>query len=532
MKYVILLFLFTFYPQTHANVCIEVNIPVSDSYYFDDKIKITSIDGVTIEANLFTPKIDSKKVLPTVIFVNSWILEEHEYTRQAIELVKNGYQVLSYSARGWGCSGGFADIIGPKDLTDLSSVIDWLYVNTNIDKKNLGMAGISYGGGMTLMALAKEPRVKTGFAMSAWGSLSEAMYHQDSPRLFWGSTLMATGFIFGTLDDKLQSNFKKLILNQDTDSVIDWADKRSPIKFVSEINKRNIPVYISNNFGDNLFQPNNVIHFYNKITSPKILDLNQGTHASGEFSGLFTVSNYTFKKMHKWFDYWLQNKTEDSGLNFNHISMQVDLKEKRDIFSIKPNDKKRKRLKYDLTPRNHIMSGGLTEIKNGKKTIPTKNIIFSHLDTLASTGVPILSAIVDGHFKLPVYSYMPFIDPMHGIKFSSKTLKKTMKIRGIPKLNISLDSNSAPYQIITYLYDVNKYGLARLITHGVYSGEKINGSIDMEIVATAYDIPKGNHLTLIIDTKDILYAPKSLMPFKLDINFFGSSVNSLKLPIL
>ena len=126
---------------------------------------------------------------------------------------------------------------------------------------------------------------------------------------------------------------------------------------------------------------------------------------------------------------------------------------------------------------------------------------------------------------------MPLIDPIHGIKFLSSDLSEKLSIRGIPKLKIATNSFGKKFQMITYLYDVNKYGAAKLITHGAISGDKVDGIVDMEIVATAYDIPKGHRLALVIDTKDLLYAPNSLMPFKLEFEFSNNNTNKLIIPV-
>ena len=89
-------------------------------------------------------------------------------------------------------------MVGPKDMNDVALVLDWLEANTQIDIKNVGMSGISYGAGMSLMALAKEPRIKTVAAMSGWGSMVDAIYHQNTPRLFWSSALLVSGWITGS----------------------------------------------------------------------------------------------------------------------------------------------------------------------------------------------------------------------------------------------------------------------------------------------------------------------------------------------
>ena len=521
-RMLILVLSFFFVNNSFSKVCFSLKPIDETDFNFNDDIEIESFDGVKLAANIFTPK-NKPAPYPTIIFVNSWTLDEHQYIKQAKQLVKKGYQVFSYSTRGWGCSGGYINVIGPKDVKDLGIIVDWLEDNTKVDSKNIGMAGISYGGGMTLMGLAKESRIKTGFAMSAWGSLYEAMYHQETPRLFWSSALMGTGFLLGRVDDVLKEKFKKLIFSKDTRAVQEWANKRSPIQYVDEINKRKAPVFISNNLGDNLFQPNNVWRFFKKLKGPKVLDLNQGTHATGELSGLFTVSNYTFKRLHVWFDYWLRNKKEKSPLQLNMINIQTDLKHKRERLS-EEDSKNAPVLSLVLNERK-LLSGKMIPKKLGRDTI------YSGLDTFASTGIPLISAIVDGHFRIPVYSFMPLIDPLHGLRYTTEKFEKEVRIRGIPKLKLNLDSHEKPFQIIAYLYDVNEFGAGKLITHGAVSGSKIKGEVDLEIVATAYDIPKGHRLALVIDTKDLLYAAKSLKPFKLDLNFDGTSRNYLNIPL-
>lgn len=522
----ILVVLLFFTTHTFAKICLSLNPRPSEVYQFYGDVEVESFDGTMIAANLITPmKIEGN--LPTIIFVNSWSMEEHQYMKQAIRFAKKGYQVLSYSTRGWGCSEGYVDVIGPKDIKDLHRIVDWLYENTNIDKTKLGITGLSYGGGMTLMALAKEPRIKVGFAMSAWGDLYEAMYHQESHRSFWSSMLMTTGFMLGRIGEDLKRKYRDLRADRNQLEVRNWADERSPLHHIKEINKRKVPIYISNNLGDNLFQPNNVIRLFKQLEGPKILDLNQGTHATGEIMGLFTVSNYTFNKLHTWFDYWLKGQKSDSTLKFNQINYQVDLKHDRDSVSLE-SMLQQKSKKFFLHPRDR-REGSLKDDIYGHGYVVNK--IRSNSDTFASTGIPFLSALIDGHFKIPVYTFLPFINSAYGMKFVTKKLDGKIRIRGIPKLKLNLNSDGKAFQIVAYLYDVNSLGAGKLITHGVFSGKSIDGEVDMEIVATAYDIPKGNRLALVIDTKDILYASKSSGPFELGFRFGRDLESQLEIPI-
>lgn len=527
MRNLFFLVVLLFSTSAFANVCLDIKAPESDLYEFHPDVEVESFDGVIITGNLLVPT-EPKEVYPTVIFVNSWVMDEHEYLKHAVELAKNGFQVLSYSTRGFGCSGGQIDVIGPKDVKDLHHIVDWLEAHTKVDRKNIGITGISYGGGMTLMALAKEERIKTGFAMSGWGSLTDALYGNRTPRMFWGSFLVGTGWLMGQLDPKIFEMFKNLIREENIEETLAWAEERSPINFIEEINKRQKPVYISNNFGDNLFQPNNVLNFYQKLTGPKILDLNQGSHATGELPGIFTASNYTFKKMHSWFNHWLKGDVKDKGLALNQINVQTKLEHKREKMpEVLGKDYKVKKL-Y-LHPKDFI-SGKLSseKFKDSSKT----ESYFSGRDTIATTGIPFLSAIIDGNFKLPVYAYIPFRSVIYGLNFVSSSFGEKLKIRGVPKLNLTIRSNTKDYQIISYLYDVGPFGFGKLITHGVYSGNSETEKISFDMTAMAYDLPKGHKLALFFDTQDSLYGSKTKNRYRVEIDFDQSSVQAIEIPVV
>src|SRR5215204_4191159 len=92
---------------------------------------ITASDGVVLKANVVTPSATGKR--PAIVFVNSWGLNDAEYLAQAHRLADKGYVVLSYTTRGFWGSGGTIDVAGPKDIADVSTVIDWLVANTSAD---------------------------------------------------------------------------------------------------------------------------------------------------------------------------------------------------------------------------------------------------------------------------------------------------------------------------------------------------------------------------------------------------------------
>ncbi|TQV74740.1 prolyl oligopeptidase family serine peptidase [Aliikangiella marina] len=515
-----------------ANICFELPSVSSPKFEFDDSITVTSLDNVSIAANLFTPTSPPPSDgYPAIIFVNSWVLDEHEYILQAAQFAKKGYLVFSYSARGWGCSGGQVNVVGDKDMQDLSAVVDWLQANTAVDSNNIGISGISYGSGISLMGLAKEPRIKTAVAMSTWGSLTDSLYQHQTPRSFWGFFLVASGFVTANMDPIIAQNYQNLLINQNITETLNWAEERSVVNFVDLINERNAPVYLANNFGDNLFQPNNLLKFYQQLTGPKRIDLNQGTHASGEGFGLVGLESYTWDNTHRWFDYWLKNI--DTGIMQQQpVTMLVDLKNKRDEYSDYPLPGQSNETFY-LGARGVFSNGDLRDSPYRPWWGKT-NTIYSGLDTLATTGIPVLSAILDAHIKTPVKTPMGLISRTNGIVFDTPKLSQTMKIRGIPKVKLNLRPSFSKMQIVGYLYDIAPNGVGTLITHGPVTTYNANPgktqSIEWELVATAYDVPAGHKLGIAFDTFDLLYGIPTILPYNVKFKFSKGLDSTLTIP--
>ncbi|WP_196138634.1 CocE/NonD family hydrolase [Aliikangiella sp. G2MR2-5] len=515
-----------------ANVCVKLPDMETDSFQFEDDILIESADGTNLAVNLFSPKaVRPDAGYPAIIFINSWVLEEHEYFLQASFFAKKGYLVLSYSARGWGCSEGLVDVTGDNDMADLSAVIDWLSANTSVDVQNIGVSGISYGSGISLMGLAKEPRLKTAIAMSTWASLTDSLYQQETPRLFWGFLLVSSGFLTANLDPMIAQNFFDLIFHKNIDRVTEWAEARSTKNFVHLINERNAPVYLANNLGDNLFQPNNLLKFYEQLTVPKRLDFNQGTHAISEGFGLFGLESYTWENAHRWFDYWL--KGENTGIMGEPpVTMKVAMSDERTEFSSWPTNKGQE-VTFYLGPRGLFSQGKLLS-EPYSSWFAKSNHIYSGLDTLATSGIPLISETLESTVQLPVKTPIGLVSRVNGIVFKTEPVSRETRIRGIGKVKLNVKASYGKFQLIAYLYDVAPDGTGTLITHGPitkYSAPKNERlELEWELVAAAYNVAKGHKIALAIDTFDALYAVPTLVPYQLSFEFGGQVESTLKLP--
>merc|ERR1712000_81569 len=98
----------------------------------------------------------------------------------------------------------------------------------------------------------------------------------------------------------------------------------------------------------------------------------------------------------------------------------------------------------------------------------------------------------------------------HGIVFETSRQWSTMQIRGNAELSLMVQPKSDTLHLVAYLYDVNLFGTGKLITHKPITVHQTSAGdtirVDFPLTTVAYDIPAGNKLALVIDSKDLLYA--------------------------
>ncbi|WP_219209239.1 CocE/NonD family hydrolase [Variovorax boronicumulans] len=486
-------------------------------------VTVTSFDGTQLAANLFLPRrTDVTQKFPTVLMIGSFGAPGRiEYVGQQQRLAKDGYVVASYTVRGFYLSEGVIGGAGPQDVRDVSSVIDWLLANAPVDVDNIAASGISYGAGLSMLAMARDPRIKTAAALSGWGSMADELYTRGTYNMTWGSLLTFGGMVTGRLSPEWQQNTLAL-MNPDTprakiDEILAAFKPSSPSSYVDALNARNAPIFISHNFQDDLFTPNSTLAMFAALTGPKKMVLNPGVHASAEGAGaVLGVDNYPYDQAHRWFDRWLKGIA--NGIDTEpQVTMQIKFSEQRESFPTWPAPELRDQTYY-LGPRGLPRfdptclcgkgdKGSISLAPNNGKG---SDLIQNFSDTTATSGpIPVLSTFGEG-LNIPVVNSLPSVALASGIRFEAPALERVQKIRGIPKLNLRVTPTQARAQVSAYLYDVDAIGTGMLITHGATTlhwatpGQTLDLPLDFS--ATAYDVPAGHHIGVVIDTADSLYA--------------------------
>ena len=271
-------------------------------------VSITTQDGFKLEAILFDPEpVEEGKKNPTLIFISSWGLNRFQYVVRAQDYANKGYTVLSYTARGFWGSGGKINLAGLLDQADVSTAIDWVIANTNADPERIGLSGISYGGGLSLLGSAKDPRAKSVVAMSSWVDLAESFLgNGETIRKGAGRLLKFATRVVGRADSEQQTMFKDYLKNRTKiDQLHEIMHNSSPVNFVDGINRNQPAVFIANTLGDCLFTPNQFIGFFSDLNVPKHLEFAAGDHAGPELPGLFGIPTEVWNRAQEWNDFYL-----------------------------------------------------------------------------------------------------------------------------------------------------------------------------------------------------------------------------------
>ncbi|WP_369212206.1 CocE/NonD family hydrolase [Streptomyces flavofungini] len=452
-------------------------------------VDIPGDGGTKLAANVFTPKgAKAGGKYPSIVLPTSWSMPQIEYFAQAQKLADSGYVVVSYNSRGFWQSGGEIETAGPEDIADASRVIDWTLENTPADPAKVGMAGVSYGAGISLLAAGHDKRVKAVAALSGWGDLIDSIYSGRTQHAQAAALLGGAGALTGRPSDELKQTLKDFLgshLDKE-DEMIAWGAKRSPATYLDQINDNGAAIMLGNAWGDSLFPPNQYAEFYERLTGPKRLEFRPGDHATAEATGLLGLPNDTWTSTRRWFDHYL--KGEANGIDKER---PVQLKSRSeggyegypDWKSVGPTRKK-------------IAMAGSTTIR-------------ANVDSGANGGIAILSNALDQFLKIPPTASVPLLPRRYTGVWQSERYTTAQRVRGTARLHTTLSSTKESGTLVAYLYDVGPLGLGKLVSNAPYTFHgKTPGrpfGVDLELFSTAYDVPAGHRLALVVDTVDPLY---------------------------
>jgi ABC-2 type transport system ATP-binding protein len=151
---------------------------------------VTSFDGAQLHVSFHPAKAGQKA--PTILQTHGWGQKRDQNPNSASSngtgnvgtgpLRKAGFNVLTWDSRGFGESGGTVQV-DHKDFEgrDVQVLLDWLakQPEAQLDRRGdprAGMHGVSYAGGIELVAAAIDKRIDAIVPTIAWNSLLTSLY--------------------------------------------------------------------------------------------------------------------------------------------------------------------------------------------------------------------------------------------------------------------------------------------------------------------------------------------------------------------
>ncbi|MGV4927220.1 CocE/NonD family hydrolase (plasmid) [Streptomyces sp. BHT-5-2] len=471
-------------------------------------VEIPLKDGTVLKADVFTPAAgtpgaDRNGRYPLVVQPASWGQNDLEYVAQGRKLAADGYVAVTYTVRGFWGSGGQIDVAGPKDVGDISAVIDWSLAHTPADPDRVGMVGLSLGGGLTLMGAAFDPRVKAVASLSGWADLTDALYSGQTRHLQAAGLLAAVQTPTGRRSPEFARTLSDLYADRDMPRVIQWAHTRSPATYVDRINAHGTAVFLANAWGDSIFNPGQMTSFYRRLTVPKRLELRPGDHATQELTSLLGLPNATWTSARQWLDHYLKGSGSSGGAR-QGVELEVRSGGEHENYqNWRAVGSRTERLRLGRPDSHGVGTLGAAGEAGWSRRVA------GGIDSGADGGIAELSGTLDQVIGLPPMVVVPLLPRSSAAIWQSAPYAQGLRLRGAARLHTTVTASTPKGSAFAYLYDVNALGVGKLISHAPqsWSGRQPGHAfpLDVTLFPTAYDLPAGHRLALVLDTADPLY---------------------------
>jgi len=144
---------------------------------------VREADGqpVTLDSTIYLP---DRTPAPAVLLAHGYGSSKAGVAGQARKLAQRGYVVLTWSARGFGGSGGLVHLDSPDyEVKDAKLMLDELARRPEVSQDakgdpRVGVVGASYGGALALLLAGTDHRVDALVPSITWNDLRQALFPQ------------------------------------------------------------------------------------------------------------------------------------------------------------------------------------------------------------------------------------------------------------------------------------------------------------------------------------------------------------------
>ncbi|MFF9198455.1 alpha/beta fold hydrolase [Streptomyces sp. NPDC014779] len=155
------------------------------------------LDGVRLDTSYFTAGESGRR--PAVLLGHGFGGSKDDVRAQAERLARQGYAVLTWSARGFGASTGQIGLNDPeREVKDVRGLVDWLADRPEVlldrpGDPRVGITGASYGGAIALLAAGHDPRVDAVAPQITYWNLADALFPRGVFKKLWSGIFFSAG---------------------------------------------------------------------------------------------------------------------------------------------------------------------------------------------------------------------------------------------------------------------------------------------------------------------------------------------------
>ncbi|MEV5900239.1 alpha/beta fold hydrolase [Streptomyces sp. NPDC052127] len=460
--------------------------------------RVMAVDGVKLDTSYFTAGTGRR---PAVLLGHGFGGSKDDVRRQAEKLARDGYAVLTWSARGFGKSTGKIGLNDPKgEVADVSRLIDWLakQPQVRLDKAGdprVGVAGASYGGAISLLAAGYDDRVDAIAPAITYWNLADALFPDGVFKKLWAGIFVNTGGGTARFEPALAAMYDRVAESGTPDTAARaLLEQRSPSAVADRIK---VPTLLIQGQTDSLFtlaQSDEAEKAIRANGAPVDVDWIAGGHDGGDMEG-----DRVQTRVRAWFDRYLKDdKAADTGPAFRVTRTGG----------------------VDSTDGAAQLRGASADsypgLENGERSFPlTGRREEQSFANPPGAGPPAVSALPGlgggGLSQLSSLGVGVSLDfPGQYAAFDSAPVTGDLRVTGSPTVTVHVKSTSDTAVLFAKVYDVSAGGSqvlpSQLVTPVRVEGAKAGKDVTVTLPAIDHKVEEGHRLRLVLASTDLGYA--------------------------
>ncbi|GHB17134.1 alpha/beta fold hydrolase [Streptomyces chryseus] len=463
--------------------------------------RIMSMDGVRIDTSFFTAGAGSGR-RPAVLLGHGFGGSKRDVRAQAEQLARDGYTVLTWSARGFGKSTGKIGLNDPDgEVADVSRLIDWLAKRPEVrldaeGDPRVGVSGSSYGGAISLLAAGHDQRVDAVAPQITYWNLADALFPDGVFKKLWAGLFINTGGGCDRFEKRLCEMYERVAVAGQPDAAArDLLASHSPSAVGDRIK---VPALVVQGQNDSLFPLDHADAIAKAVAgngAPVAVDWIAGGHDGGDREKARVEGRIT-----DWFDRYLKDeKGTDTGPAFRVTRTG----------GIDSTDGAA-RLRGATGDRYPGLEAGQRRLKlvAGRPE--------QHFASPAGANPPAISAVpgVGALSQLSGLGMGLSLDfPGQNASFQTARLTSDLRVTGSPTVRVTVKSDRDDAVLFGKVYDVSADGERKVLPSQLVApvrvtgaGGKAGATVDLRLPAIDHEVRAGHRLRVVLAATDLAYA--------------------------